>query len=264
MSNRLSTAIVTGAGGDIGRAIALALCDRHAVAAVDLDGNAAEATAAAIRAAGGTAAAIACDVTDLAALARMADEARALGPVTVLVNNAGGASALSLRGLDDAALDADLSLNLAAAIRAFRALEPDLRRGGALVNIASVNGIGAYGHPAYSAAKAGLIHFTRLVAVEYGRFGLRANAVAPGTVRTRAWDARAAANPGVLDEAARWYPLGRVATPDDVAAAVRFLAGPDSAAITGICLPVDCGLTAGSPPLAATFTQSPDYGPKPE
>ncbi len=89
-----------------------------------------------------------------------------------------------------------------------------------------------------------LLHFTRLVAVEYGKFGIRSNAVAPGTVKTQAWEARAAANPNVFEEARRWYPLQRVVDPKDVANAVGFLAGPQATAITGVCLPVDCGLTA--------------------
>jgi NAD(P)-dependent dehydrogenase (short-subunit alcohol dehydrogenase family) len=91
-----------------------------------------------------------------------------------------------------------------------------------VINIASVNGMGVFGHPAYSAAKAGLLHFTKLVAVEYGKFGIRSNAVAPGTVRTQAWEARAAANPNVFEEARRWYPLQRVVDPEDVANAVGF------------------------------------------
>ncbi len=89
-----------------------------------------------------------------------------------------------------------------------------------MVNIASVNGMSVFGHPAYSAAKAGLLHFTRLVAVEYGKFGIRSNAVAPGTVNTQAWEARAAANPNVFEDARRWYPLQRVVDPKDVADAV--------------------------------------------
>jgi NAD(P)-dependent dehydrogenase (short-subunit alcohol dehydrogenase family) len=116
-----------------------------------------------------------------------------------------------------------------------------------------------FGHPAYSAAKAGLLHFTRLVAVEYGKFGIRSNAVAPGTVRTQAWEVRAAANPNVFEEAKRWYALQRVVDPVDVANAVSFLASPLAAAITGVCLPVDCGLTAGQAELAHTFSQSEHY-----
>ncbi len=252
-------AVVTGAGGDIGRAIALAFAADHAVAVVDRDAGSAAATAREITDAGGIATAIACDVTDSAAVREMADVARSKGPVRVLVNNAGAALDPSLHSLDLDRLRADLSLNLEAAVSCFKALETDLSQAGNVINIASVNGIGVYGHPAYSAAKAGLIHFTRSLAVEYGRFGLRANSVAPGTVRTRAWAERARQNPKVFDEARRWYPLGRVATPDDIAAAVRFLASAAAQSITGVCLPVDCGLTAGPAPLPATFTQSPDF-----
>lgn len=130
---------------------------------------------------------------------------------------------------------------------------------GSLINIASVNGMSVFGHPAYSAAKAGLIHLTKLIAVEYGKFGIRANAVAPGTVRTRAWEARAEVNPQVFEEAKHWYPLRRIVAPDDVANAVGFLASDQAAAISGVCLPVDCGLTAGQAPIAHTFSQSDHY-----
>jgi NAD(P)-dependent dehydrogenase (short-subunit alcohol dehydrogenase family) len=152
---------------------------------------------------------------------------------------------------------ADNALNLEAPFLCFRAVADLLKASqGSVVNIASVNGMGVFGHPAYSAAKAGLLHFTKLVAVEYGKFGIRSNAVAPGTVRTQAWEARAAANPNVFEEARRWYPLQRVVDPKDVANAVGFLAGPLAAGITGVCLPVDCGLTAGQAELARTFSQS--------
>ncbi len=223
--------------------------------AVDRDAEGAAAIAAEV---GGRAAV--CDVTDPAALAALAASLGA--PVSTLVNNAGAARAASLGSMTAADWVADRALNLDAAWYAFDAFRPALVAArGSVVNIASVNGLGVFGHPAYSAAKAGMIHLTRLIAVEYGHAGLRANAVAPGTVATRAWTARRAANPAVMDEAAAHYPLGRVATPEDVAAAVAFLAGPDAAAITGVCLPVDCGLTAGTPGLARTFSQSPDYDP---
>ena len=202
--------------------------------------------------------AAACDVTDPAALRALAAGLGA--PVSTLVNNAGAARAASLGATTPEDWAADRALNLDAAWYCFEAFLPALLAArGSVVNIASVNGLGVFGHPAYSAAKAGMIHLTRLIAVEYGGRGIRANTVAPGTVATRAWEARRAANPRVMEEAAAHYPLGRVATPDDVAAAVAFLAGPDAAAITGVCLPVDCGLTAGTPALARTFSQSPDY-----
>lgn len=255
----MSVAVVTGAGGDIGRAIVAGLVeDGHAVLLADLDLDAAEAAAAAF---GPIARAWRCDVTDPGSVARMADGAAALGEVTVLVNNAGGITSASLQstGLDQ--WRRDLALNLEGAFTCFRALESQLKATrGSVINIASVNALGVFGHPGYSAAKAGLLQLTRMIAVEYGRYGIRANAVAPGTVMTQAWKDRVAANPSVFDEVVRHYPLGRVAGTDDVANAVRFLAGPMAAAITGTCLPVDCGLTAGQTGLAATFSQSLDYG----
>lgn len=250
---------MTGAGGDIGRAIAEELASSHVIAAVDIDLEGAADTARFLMDQGCSAAAIHCDITRDVSVASMADAARALGPVELLVNNAGSARVLSLQSLTLSNMQADLDLNLAGAMRCFKALEDDLKSNGTVVNIASVNGKGTYGHPVYSAAKAGLIQFTRALAVEYGRFGLRANAVAPGTVRTQAWQAREAENPGVFEEALRWYPLKTLPSPQDIAKAVGFLSGPGARCISGICLAVDSGLTAGSSDLPRTFTQSDDF-----
>lgn len=253
----MRVAIVTGAGGDIGRAIAAALrADGFLVLAADIDRSAAERVAAEVDGIHPWQ----CDVTDPSAVKAMASAARAVGPVHVLVNNAGRATGLSLGSMDLAAWRKDMTLNLEAAYICFDAVAADLKASaGCLINVASVNGLGVYGHPAYSAAKAGLLQFTRMVAVEYGKFGVRANAVAPGSVRTRAWEERAAANPDVWEEVKRWYPLKRIALTRDIAAAVSFLAGPSANAISGVCLPVDCGLTAGQTELAHTFSQSDDY-----
>ncbi|MBP2550920.1 NAD(P)-dependent dehydrogenase (short-subunit alcohol dehydrogenase family) [Neorhizobium galegae] len=255
-----SVAIVTGAAGDIGRAIARRLSGSHdVVALVDIDEGALAAAAAEL---GGAPSfvAIACDVTDEDSVRRMAAKVGELGRATTLVNNAGAARAVSLGDTTADIWRQDSALNLEAAFLTFRALEEPLKAAqGALINIASVNGMAVFGHPAYSAAKAGLIHFTKLVAVEYGKFGIRANAVAPGTVRTQAWEARAAANPQVFEEAKRWYALRRIATAEDVANAVHFLSSDQASAITGVCLPVDCGLTAGQAELARTFSQSDNY-----
>jgi NAD(P)-dependent dehydrogenase (short-subunit alcohol dehydrogenase family) len=258
MTSRI--AIVTGAAGDIGRAIAARLgADHDIVLLVDIDLAAAE-TAARGLGEGNRFVALQGDVTDAASVAVMASRAAALGIVTTLVNNAGAARAVSLHDTTPDIWRADMALNLEAAFLCFRAVEEMLKASkGSLVNISSVNGMNVFGHPAYSAAKAGLLHFTKLVAVEYGKFGIRANAVAPGTVRTQAWEIRAAANPNVFEEARRWYPLQRVVDPVDVANAVGFLASPLAAAITGVCLPVDCGLTAGQAELARTFSQSDNY-----
>jgi NAD(P)-dependent dehydrogenase (short-subunit alcohol dehydrogenase family) len=258
MTSRI--AIVTGAAGDIGRAIAARLGEDHdIVLLIDID------LAAAEKAARGLGeetrfSAMQCDVTNAASVAKMANRASALGIVRTLVNNAGAARAVSLHDTTPDIWRADMALNLEAAFLCFRAVEDMLKASkGSLVNISSVNGMNVFGHPAYSAAKAGLLHFTKLVAVEYGKFGIRANAVAPGTVRTQAWEIRAAANPNVFEEARRWYPLQRVVDPVDVANAVGFLASPLAAAISGVCLPVDCGLTAGQAELARTFSQSDNY-----
>lgn len=255
-----SVAIVTGAAGDIGRAIAGRLADDHDVVVLaDIDGDAAEKVARGLGAEERFAA-IACDVTDNASVASMAASAGSLGAVRTLVNNAGAARAVSLHDTTPEIWRMDNALNLEAAFLCFRAVEDMLKESrGSVVNIASVNGMNVFGHPAYSAAKAGLLHLTRLIAVEYGKFGIRSNAVAPGTVRTQAWEARAAANPQVFEEAKRWYPLQRIVNPEDVANAVQFLAGPLASAISGVCLPVDCGLTAGQAELARTFSQSSHY-----
>jgi len=255
-----SVAVVTGAAGDIGRAIALRLADSHQkIAMVDID---AAALGRAVEMIGGSDrfVPVVADVTDTKSLAAMAERVAALGGARTLVNNAGAARAVSLHDTTPEIWRQDAALNLEASFLAFRALEEQLKAAqGALINIASVNGMAVFGHPAYSAAKAGLIHLTRLIAVEYGKFGIRANTVAPGTVRTQAWEVRAAANPQVFEEAKRWYALRRIASAEDVANAVFFLAGEQAAAITGVCLPVDCGLTAGQTELAHTFSQSDHY-----
>ncbi|MCJ8507848.1 SDR family oxidoreductase [Rhizobium lemnae] len=255
-----SVAVVTGAAGDIGRAIAHRLADAHdLVALVDIDAAALEVACDTF---GGSEnfVPIVCDITNEADVALLAKRVDDLGLTKTLVNNAGAARAVSLQDTTADIWRQDASLNLEAAFLTFRAFEDALKStSGSVVNIASVNGMAVFGHPAYSAAKAGLIHFTKLVAVEYGKFGIRSNAVAPGTVRTQAWEARAAANPHVFEEAKRWYALRRIATAQDVANAAYFLSSEQAAAITGVCLPVDCGLTAGQAELARTFSQSEHY-----
>jgi NAD(P)-dependent dehydrogenase (short-subunit alcohol dehydrogenase family) len=256
-----SVAVVTGAAGDIGRAIARALAgDHEAVVLADIDASAAAAAAADLSDGRIRFEPFACDITDPQSTEALAAFASGLGSVATLVNNAGAARDISLQSTTGDNWRRDMALNLDGCFHCFKAFENALKQSqGSVVNIASVNGLAVFGHPAYSAAKAGMIHLTRLIAVEYGKFGIRANAVAPGTVRTQAWEARAAANPNVFEEARRWYPLQRVVPPEDVASAVRFLAGASARSITGVCLPVDCGLTAGQAELAATFSQSADY-----
>jgi NAD(P)-dependent dehydrogenase (short-subunit alcohol dehydrogenase family) len=131
------------------------------------------------------------------------------------------------------------------------------KRQGSIIAVGSVNGLSALGDPAYSAAKAGMISLTRSLALEYGRFGIRSNIVLPATVRTPLWDERAKKDPKVLATLMRWYPLGRIVEPIDVARVIGFLASDAAAAITGAALPVDCGLTAGNIVMARELTLEP-------
>lgn len=178
------------------------------------------------------------------------------GPVDVLINNAGGAAATALSNTTPQTFRHDLDLNLTAAYHCVEAVKQSMfqRGSGVIINIGSVNSELALGHPAYSAAKAGLVSYTRSLAVEYGPKGVRANIICPGTVKTDAWRARAAAKPEIFDELKKWYPLRNFAEPEDIAQAAAFLASDAARMISGAVLPVDAGLTAGNPVLAAELT----------
>jgi NAD(P)-dependent dehydrogenase (short-subunit alcohol dehydrogenase family) len=261
-------AVVTGGAGDIGSAIAAKLADFHdVVILVDINESRLDATLAGLQQSSPDGkkkkfTSKLCDVTKADDVKLLAEMAGGLGQIKTLVNNAGATWVGSLHDMTPEAWRAEVSLNLDAAFLCFNAFAEEMKNretGASVINIASVNGLGLYGNPAYSAAKAGLIHFTKSVAVEYGKFGIRANAVAPGTVRTAAWDKKSILNPKVLEEVKTWYPLGHVAEVDDIANAVAFLASDQATSITGVCLPVDCGLTAGPPPVARAFAVSDHY-----
>ncbi|NUR54953.1 MAG: SDR family oxidoreductase, partial [Acidobacteria bacterium] len=197
------------------------------------------------------------DISDAAAVgAAFAAAAAALGPVDILINNAGVTRHPTLEHTTPAGFREDVDVNLNAAYSCAHAVLPAMkaRRRGAIVNVGSVNGLSALGDAAYSAGKAGLISLTRALALEFGRYNIRANIVCPGTVRTPIWDERLARNPAVLDQLARWYPLRRIVEPIEVMRAVAFLASDAASAITGVVLPVDCGLTAGNLVMARELT----------
>lgn len=178
------------------------------------------------------------------------------GDVHILINNAGVSRHPTLAVTDPAGWDEDMAANLNGAHACAHAVLPQMvaRRAGNIVNVGSVNGLGALGDPAYSAAKAGMISLTRSIAQEYGRYGIRANIVMPGTVRTPIWDERKAKDPNVLKTLERWYPLGRIVEPEEVARVISFLASDLASAVTGAVIPVDCGLTAGNIVMARELT----------
>ena len=245
-----TVALVTGGGSGIGRAIAERFAREGAqIVAADLKPERAEETAARIKAAGGDAIGIYVDVANAAAVAEMARRAvDAFGRVDVLVNNAGLSVGDDILDFDEAAWDLNLDVVLKGVYLCSRALLPGMleRRRGVILNIGSVNGLMGLGEAAYSAAKAGMVNLTQNMAISYGDRGVRVNCIAPGTIRTPIWAERVEKDPQVFDKLARWYPLGRVGEPEDVASAALFLASDEASWITGVVLPVDGGLTAGS------------------
>ncbi|MFE9782313.1 SDR family NAD(P)-dependent oxidoreductase [Streptomyces sp. NPDC005775] len=238
--------LLTGAGQGIGAATARRLASEGArVLVTDLDGDRAEHVAARLRESAGEAEALACDVSDRAAVeAAVAHAVSTFGGLDVLVNNAYACTPDTALFEDepDEVWQRDLDVTLSGAYRCARAALPHLAASGrgAIVNIGSVNGVQDFGNHAYSAAKAGLASLTRTLAGHAGPRGVRVNLVTPGTVRTDAWAGREAE----LAKVSGLYPLGRVGEPEDIAAAVAFLASRDAAWVTGTTLCVDGGLTA--------------------
>ena len=248
-------AIVTGGGGPgIGRAIAGRFAREGArVVVVDLVAERAEEVAAAIVEAGGEALPIHADVARAAEVEALV--ARALEMyerVDILVNSAGRSLGDDIRTIDEATWDANFAVVLKSAFLCSKALVPQMidRGGGAIVNIASVNGLTGLGEEGYSAAKAGMVNLTQNLAVKYGRYGVRANCICPGTIRTPGWERRLERDPAIFERLVKWYPLGRIGEPADIANAALFLASDEAAWLTGAILPVDGGLMAGNGQMA--------------
>ncbi|MFF8779210.1 SDR family NAD(P)-dependent oxidoreductase [Streptomyces sp. NPDC015140] len=238
--------LVTGAARGIGAATARRLATEGArVLLTDIDLPAARRTADALTERGLTAEAFACDVGDRASVeAAVAHAVDTFGALDVLVNNAYACTpdAPLFEDEPDEVWARDLDVTLTGAYRCCRAALPHLAATGrgAIVSVGSVNGVQDFGNHAYSAAKAGLGSLTRTLAGHAAARGVRVNLVTPGTVRTTAWEGRDEELAAVRD----LYPLGRVGEPEDVAAAVAFLASRDASWITGTTLAVDGGLTA--------------------
>ena len=248
---------ITGAAGGIGQMLCRHFGETGAgVAAIDKSPALTD-FAKELAAAGFDSAHAITDVGNAEAVAQaFAELAKTLGPIDILINNAGFSEHPTFAKTDAEAWAYDVNGNLNSAYYCARAVLPAMteRRAGAIVNIGSVNGLGALGDPAYSAAKAGMISLTKSLAVEYGRFGIRTNIVLPGTVRTPLWERKAGADATTLERLQKWYPLRRIVEPIDVARAVAFLASDAASAITGATLIVDCGLSAGNIVMARELT----------
>lgn len=245
-------AIITGAGGGLGRQHALALAARGAKVVVnDLSQQAVDQVAAEIRAAGGQALGIACSVTDAQAVDAMVRQVQdTWGRVDILVNNVGiggpGGSAVDL-DLDE--WDRALRINVTSMMLMARYAIPEMRKlgRGAIVNIASVAGLMG-GTPAllYPASKGAVVNMTRAMAAHHGTEGIRVNCVAPGMVYTPMVAGRM--TPEVREERRMRSLLQTEGSGWDVGQAVAYLASDEARWVTGVILPVDAGATAGKAP----------------
>lgn len=235
-----NVAIVTGGGAGIGRAISLHLAEAgHRVIVADLNGAMAEETVALITAAGGQGQAETLDITDEKAVAAMIERA---GPLRCLVNNAGIFNVKPFDALEAEDFRRMYEVNLVAMFGLCQCAAAAMGPGGAIVNIASRAMLGSAQYIHYATSKAAVGGFTRSLALELAPKGITVNAVAPGVIETDMLRARSDTN---LDALRALQPGGTLGTPDDIAAAVAFLAAPQAGFITGQTLLVDGGRSLG-------------------
>ena len=236
-------ALVTGASRGIGRAIALRLAAEGATVIAGARGTNAQAVADEIVAAGGRATAVALDITDPASVdAAVSATLLAHQRLDILVNNAGIAKDQLMLRMKRDDWDAVLNTNLTGAYTCVQAVLKTMvkQRAGRIINITSVVGqAGNAGQVNYAASKAGLIGFTKALALEVASRGITVNAVSPGLIDT---DMTKGISEGAHDEWAAKIPLKRLGTPDDIAGAVTFLASDEASYITGQVLAVNGGM----------------------
>jgi NAD(P)-dependent dehydrogenase (short-subunit alcohol dehydrogenase family) len=249
-----SHCVVTGGSRGIGAAIASALAGLGAsLTIMGRDASTLDETAALLRGAGATVLAVPCDVTDPDSVAEaFAHAARRFGPVRVLVNNAGTAESAPAGETSRAMWNRMLAVNLTGTWTCTMEVLPDMLAAGRgrIVNVASTAGLRGYKTmTAYCAAKHGVVGFTRALALETAKHGITVNAVCPGYTDTDLTDTAVANVVSALDKTpeearamlVRIIPRGVMTSPAEVAAAVAWLCAPESAAITGIALPIAGG-----------------------
>jgi NAD(P)-dependent dehydrogenase (short-subunit alcohol dehydrogenase family) len=239
-------ALVTGAGSGIGEATARRFAAEGAVVVVnDVDGDRARAVVTAIEKDGGRAAAVPADVTRRDAVERMvAGIVAEHGRLDVLINNAGINRDAMSHKMTEEQWDQVLAVNLKGTFLCAQAALPRMReRGwGRVVNTSSIGSLGNIGQANYSASKAGVIGLTRTLALEYAKYGVTVNCVAPGAVMT---PMLAGVPDQIREKITAGIPVGRIAEPREIAAVHAFLASDEAAFITGQVIFVDGGMSVG-------------------
>lgn len=235
--------LITGGGSGLGRAMALAYADHGAkVCVIGRRQEAVDETASMIEALGGEALALSCDVRDAARVQSVIDETvKEFGGIDVLVNNAAGnfvapSETLSPNGFK-AVIDIVLNGTFYCSRAAFAALKE--RKGSILNIIATYAWSGEPGAVHSACAKAGVLAMTRTLAAEWGPFGIRVNAIAPGPIHTEGTDKNLWSVAGAMEEVEKHVPLGRLGEPGDVAKAALWLSSDEASWISGAALPVD-------------------------